>query len=37
MWLVTLWFGSYISNTRITETFDICMYGGPSISATDEF
>jgi len=37
MWLVALWFESHVSNTRIIENFDICMYEGPSISGTDEF
>jgi len=37
IWFVVLWFGSYASNTRLTEVLNICVYREPSTSAADKF
>ena len=37
VWLVVLRFGSYASNTRVTEILNIYAYRWPSVSAIDKF
>ena len=37
IWFVVLWFGSYASNTKLTEVLNIYVYRKPSISAADKF